>query len=124
MKKIVYGALALVPALGFAQTQESLGSLTGIVQFISKTVSALIPIFFGLAIVYFFWGLVKYIRSAGDPKAAADGKSIMIWGVIAIAVMASIWGLVGWLGGLFGIDSSTGPVNVGNWATDIGLDPQ
>ena len=100
MKKVIYGVLALAPALGFAQ---SLSSLDAILIFIQKTVRLLIPIFFGLAIVYFFWGLIQYIRSAGDPAKAKEGKSIMIWGVIAIAVMASLWGLVFWLQGIFGI---------------------
>ena len=100
MKKVIYSVLALAPALGFAQ---NLSTLDNILAFIQRTVRTLIPIFFGLAIVYFFWGLIKYIKAAGDPKLATEGKSIMIWGVIAIAVMASIWGLVLWLQGVFGI---------------------
>ena len=100
MKKVIYSVLTLAPVLGFAQT---LNTLDNIIAFIQRTVRTLIPIFFGLAIVYFFWGLIKYIKAAGDPKLATEGKSIMIWGVIAIAVMASIWGLVLWLQGVFGI---------------------
>ncbi len=103
MKKVIYSVLALAPTFGFAQ---NLTTLDNIVAFIQRTVRALIPILFGLAIVYFFWGLIKYIRAAGDPKAAAEGKSIMIYGVIAIAVMASIWGLVAWLQGVFGVSGS------------------
>ena len=106
MKKIVYGLLAFGPVLALAQTTNT-SALTEIVTFIASTVRSLIPIMFGLAIVYFFWGLIKYIRSAGDPKAAGEGKTIMIHGVIAIAVMASIFGLVLWLQGIFGISDVT-----------------
>ena len=105
MKRVTYGLLAFAPALAFAQNANT-QVLTDIVTFIGNTVRSLIPIMFGLAIVYFFWGLVRYIRSAGDPKAANEGKTIMIHGVIAIAVMASIFGLVVWLQGIFGIDSA------------------
>jgi hypothetical protein len=105
MKKVIYGALSFMPALAFAQTAPNLTNLDAIVAFFSRTVRALIPIIFGLAIVYFFWGLIQYIRSAGDPKAAANGKSIMIYGVIAIAVMISIYGLVAWLQNLLGVSS-------------------
>ena len=104
MKKFIYGVLAFGPVIALAQ---GTASLTAIVTFISATVASLIPIMFGLAIVYFFWGLTKYIRSAGDPKGAAEGKSIMIYGVIAIAVMASIYGLVNYLQSLFGITAVT-----------------
>ena len=106
MKKVVYGLLAFAPIIALAQNANT-QVLTDIVTFIANTVRSLIPIMFGLAIVYFFWGLIQYIRSAGDPKAAAEGKTIMIHGVIAIAVMASIFGLVAWLQGIFGIDSTT-----------------
>ena len=106
MKKIVYGLLAFAPVLAFAQGTNT-QPLTDIVTFIANTVRSLIPIMFGLAIIYFFWGLIKYIRSAGDPKAAGEGKTIMIHGVIAIAVMASIFGLVLWLQSIFGISNTT-----------------
>jgi hypothetical protein len=109
MKKVIYAVLASVPALGFAQSPNLTG-LDAIVAFIAKTVGALIPIIFGLAIIYFFWGLIQYIRSAGDPKKAAEGKSIMIYGVIAIAVMISIYGLVFWLQNLLGISPTSTPV--------------
>lgn len=101
MKKIIYSALAFAPALALAQTPNTAG-LTAIVTFIANTVRTLIPVAFGLAVLYFFYGIAKYVSSAGDPKKADEGKSIMIYGVIAIAVMASIWGLVGWLQNLFG----------------------
>lgn len=104
MKKVIYAALAFSPVMAFAQ---QLGGLTNIVLFIQSTVRALIPIAFGLAIVYFFYGLAQYIRSAGDPKKAAEGKSIMIYGTIAIAVMISIYGLAEWLRNVLGVSNTT-----------------
>ncbi|MFZ2621294.1 MAG: hypothetical protein WAX37_02185 [Minisyncoccia bacterium] len=102
MKKVIYGVLSFAPVLAFAAVD--LSNINGILNFIKTTVATLIPIMFGLAIVYFFWGLIEYIRAAGDPKKAAEGRSIMIWGVIAIAVMASIYGLVAWLQGATGVN--------------------
>lgn len=105
MKKIVYAVLALAPGLVLAQSPNFSG-LDQIVAFMGRTIKSLIPIFFGLAIIYFFWGLIEYIRSAGDAKKAAEGRSIMIYGVIAIAVMISVYGLTAWLQGLFGINAT------------------
>ncbi len=105
MKKIVYAVLAFAPGLALAQN-PNFGGLDSIVAFIGRTVRSLIPIFFGLAIIYFFWGLIEYIRSAGDPKKAAEGRSIMIYGVIAIAIMISLYGLVAWLQNVLGISSN------------------
>jgi hypothetical protein len=107
MKKVVYAVLAFVPVVAFAQSTINTSALDSIVKFIGKTVNSLIPIMIGLAIVYFFWGLVTYIRAAGDPKAQDAGKSHMIWGIIAIAVMVSLFGIVNWLQNLFGITNPT-----------------
>lgn len=108
MKKFIYGVLAFVPALAFAQNNASfdLTNIGTLVVAIGNIIASIIPIMFALAIVYFFWGLVTYIRAAGDPKAADSGKSIMIYGVIAITVMVSIYGLVNWLQDSVGINSS------------------
>jgi hypothetical protein len=112
MKKIVYGALAFAPVFAFAQAFSTGGIFDQIVTFIARTVRALIPIAFGLAVLYFFYGIAKYVSSAGDEKAAQSGKSIMIYGVIAIAVMASIWGIVGWLQTNFGLGTVAPTQNV------------
>ena len=54
-----------------------------------------IPVVAGLALLTFFWGLTKFIaRVGGDEKAVAEGKSLMIWGLIALFIMISIWGLI------------------------------
>lgn len=109
MKKIVYAALSLSPMLAFAQ-EGNLGGLERLVQQFGDILNNLvIPILFALAIIYFFWGLVKYIQSAGDPKAASEGKSIMIYGIIALVVMASVYGLIAWVQTAFGISGGATP---------------
>ena len=107
MKKVIYAIMTFAPVLTLAAFDAG-GNLQGVVDFIKKTVGNLIPIVFGIVIIYFFWGLAKYVQSAGDPKKAAEGKSIMIYGVIAITIMTTIYGLASWLGGLFGIGGTTG----------------
>lgn len=106
MKKLVYASLSFAPVLAFAQIPNTTG-LQAILNFIRTTVATLIPIVFGLAIVFFFWGLVTFLRAAGDPKAQEAGRNQMIWGVIAIAVMISIYGLVAWLQSVFGVSAIT-----------------
>ena len=105
MKKIAYGLTAFIPMLAFAQ---EFGNITTAVTQIGGIVALIIPIMFALAIIYFFWGLIKFIRSAGDPKAASEGKSIMIYGIIALAIMVSVYGLINWLTGTLAL-SNTAP---------------
>lgn len=105
MNKIIYGAMSLFPVLAFAQDANgTLGKITELVEGAANILKLLIPMAFALAIIYFFYGVAKYISSAGDPKKADEGKSIMIYGVIAIAVMASVYGLVAYLQSTLGVD--------------------
>ena len=47
-----------------------------------------------LALLVFFWGLVKFISKAGDQAAIEEGRKLMIWGVLALFVMVSVWGIL------------------------------
>ena len=64
-----------------------------------------IPIAYGLAVLFFFYGIAKYISQAGNEKAAKEGKSIMIYGVIAIFVISSVFGIIKFIGNTLGIDT-------------------
>ena len=100
MKKVIIAALALAPALASAQT---LGNLETLVRSIGRLVEIALPIVVGIALLAFFWGLVKYIFAQGNEESKADAKKIMLWGVIALFVMVAVWGLVQFIGNALGI---------------------
>ena len=77
-----------LPLLASAQTlNETLITL-------STLLNGVIGLFITLAIVVFFWGLIKYLFHQ-DNENAQEGIKIMFWGVVAIFVMVSIWGIIG-----------------------------
>ena len=96
-------AVYLLPTLALAQESGQFDNVEGLIESGSRIVGMLIPIVFALGLLFFFWGLAKFILSAGNPEAASSGKHLMIWGVLALFVMASIWGIVNFLGESFGI---------------------
>ncbi|MFA6353909.1 MAG: pilin [Candidatus Paceibacterota bacterium] len=72
--------------------------------------NSIIPLIFALATVMFVWGVVNFfVLNADEEKKRAQGKQFMIWGIIALAVMLSVWGLVGILGSTFNIRSTILP---------------
>lgn len=81
-----FGALAL-PALASAAT------LTDTLVFFSTFLNGVIGLFITLAIVVFFWGLIRYLWSMST-EDAHESLKLMFWGVIAIFVMVSIWGII------------------------------
>lgn len=103
MKKFIYGVMALSPAL----TLAAIGTTQTLVNDVYGLVKSIIPIIFAIAIIYFFWGLVVFLRGAGDPKVQEAGRNQMIWGIVAIAVMLSIYGIVNWLQLAIGITPTT-----------------
>ena len=100
MKKVIIATLALAPALAFAQ---SLGNIETLITSIGRVVALALPIVVAIALLVFFWGLVKFIFAQGNEESKADAKRIMLWGVIALFVMVSVWGLVRFIGNALGI---------------------
>jgi hypothetical protein len=109
MKKFIIPAvLALAPVFVFAQ---NLGNIQNLLNSFRNLVDLALPIVVALALLAFFWGLAKFIFASGDEDKREDGKRIMIWGIIALFVMVSVWGLVRFVGQAFGIDQG-GTVNI------------
>ncbi|GEM_PF-331466 len=87
LSALALGTLVL-PSLVAAQAD-----LFGTLAKASAFFNILIGLFITMAIVVFFWGLIKYLWSM-DQENAHEGLKIMFWGLIAIFVMVSIWGLI------------------------------
>jgi hypothetical protein len=68
--------------------------------------NAMIPFLFAVAIIMFIWGVIKFFIINSDEEAKREqGKQFMIWGIVALAVMLSVWGLVGILKTTFGLNT-------------------
>jgi len=86
---------------GNPKFQDVLCYITSIIN------DSIIPLIFAVATVMFVWGIVQFfILNADEEKKREQGKQFIIWGIIALAVMLSVWGLVGILGSTFGINTS------------------
>lgn len=57
-------------------------------------INPLITLMFGGALVVFLWGVIDFIKNADDTKGREQGKQHIIWGLIGLAVMASVFGLM------------------------------
>jgi uncharacterized membrane protein len=66
-------------------------------------VDLIIPILIGLAVVLFMYGLLRYIisKNSEDRKEAIN---VIVYGVVALFVMVTIWGIVEVVGYSLGID--------------------
>jgi len=103
MKKALLPLSYLAPILVFAAAAPD-ATVGGLVPLMENILGALTPIVVGLALLYFFWGLAKYILAQGNDENKEEGKMIMVWGIIALFVMVSVWGIIGLLGQTTGVE--------------------
>ena len=92
---------ALVPAVAGAVT------FLDTLNLVNTVLNAAIPMLITLALIYFFWGLISYIGSGDENKEKA--RDIMIYGILSLFVMVSIWGIIRLLQSTFKV-TSTDPI--------------
>lgn len=77
-------------------------TFAGLVQYkIVPIINAAIPLLASIAIIIFFWGVIRYIASSGGAKEHVEGRRLLLWGIIALFVLFSIWGIIGILKATF-----------------------
>ncbi|HDQ16762.1 MAG TPA: hypothetical protein ENN31_01405 [Candidatus Vogelbacteria bacterium] len=106
MKKVIYLSLLdvlFLPSMTLAQE----GTIQNAVEVFGGIIALLIPIMIALGIVIFFYGLAMYLLKAGEEEGQRGARNLMIYGVVAVFVMVSIWGLVAMIRESFGVESDT-----------------
>jgi len=74
---------------------------TGIIGVLNTVV---IPIIFTLAFIVFIWGVVNYFFiHGGEESKREEGRIFILWGIIGMAVLFSMWGIVNILLSTLGI---------------------
>lgn len=81
-----------------------------LVAFLQDALTIATGLILAAAVVFFLWGVSQFVRAAGDEEARKTGKNHIIYGIIGIAVMVSMWGLVNFLTKSANLTLSTGSV--------------
>jgi len=114
-------ASAVFPLISFAALDGVRGFLTSA----KSLINLLLGVVFGLAVLFFFWGIAQFIlNDSGNEKTRAEGKTKIVWGIIALFIMVSIYGILAMIGGLLGVETRVTPGNStgGNSGTSFGSD--
>ncbi len=102
--------LAATPLWVFAQGAGSgcgapVRSLSALVNFLLCTFQSVVPLLFVAALIYFLYGAITFIRA--DDKTRDEARNKIVYGLVGLFVMLSVWGLVGVLTNTFQLDPST-----------------
>ena len=101
----------LLPSLTLAQ---NFSGITTYLNLFASLLNLVTKIVFALAFLYFFWGMGQFILHSDDKTAREEGKKRMMWGVTALFVMFSIYGILYLLQDVIGFNagSSSGPGSI------------
>lgn len=89
--------LLFVPVLVFAAATtdicKDVPGFQGIICRLQRILNSLIPLLITLGVVYMVWGIVQYFIGDSE-EAKKKGRDRIIFGIIGLAVIISLWGLV------------------------------
>ena len=69
---------------------------------LGSLLNSVVPVLIALGVVYFVWGVITYVI-ASDEEAKKAGRDRIIFGIIGLAVIIAVWGLVAILNRTFGL---------------------
>ena len=89
--------------IAYAQ-QTNIRDLYDVAPAVSEYVNLAFFVLVALAVVVLVWGIFKFIIYAGDEAGRKEGRTVILWGVVGIFIMLSVWGLVNILRGTVSLD--------------------
>ena len=102
-------SIFLFPLITFGQTIncDATRGIDRLFCLIQRTINSIIPILISIAVILFLFGVLTYLVGS-KAESKSDGGKYMVWGIISIFVMVSVWGLVGLVGStVFGTSYGT-----------------
>ena len=57
----------------------------------------MVNLLLAVAVVYFLYGVMKFIMDQSSEDAQQDGKQHMMWGVIGLFIMVSVYGILNFI---------------------------
>ncbi len=71
----------------------------------SAILNPLILLLLAAALLIFVWGIVQFLGSEEGGEARNQGKKNLLWGLVGLLIMVSVYGLIQFILGTFGIPS-------------------
>ncbi|OHA87980.1 MAG: hypothetical protein A2741_01480 [Candidatus Zambryskibacteria bacterium RIFCSPHIGHO2_01_FULL_43_27] len=90
MKILSFFVISLIPYSAFAAS----GNLNSLIVEVGNIIEILIPIAAALALLVFFFGIAKFMLAGGDEEKMKAGKRLLVWGVVALFVISTLWGII------------------------------
>lgn len=78
-------------------------------RLVTYLLNPLILVIFAAGFFLFVWGLVQFLWSLNQGGKDTDGKQHMLWGIVGMFIMVSVYGILSLVTNTFGIDIRNPP---------------
>ena len=86
-------------------------------NFITYIINPAMLLLFACGFFVFMWGLVEFMWGLNQGEASNNGKSHMIWGVVGMVIMASVYSIIGIIDSTFSLNATNPDMSRGNTTT-------
>jgi hypothetical protein len=72
-------------------------------NFLTEIISPLLGLATSIAFVLFLAGVIRFFvsKANGNPDEIEKGRNHMLWGIVALFVLVSVWSILKFIGGSF-----------------------
>ena len=81
-------------------------------RFVTYIINPAILLVFAAGFLMFMWGLVVFMANVENESKRKEGKSHMLWGIVGMFIMVSVYGIVALLDNTFQLGALQGTVDI------------
>jgi len=111
--KNIYQKITILSLIFFPFVTHAQSNVNELIGKFLAIVNRLVPLIIAIAVLAFLWGMLRYVVS-DSPEKRKEAIGVIIYGVIAIFVMVSVWGLVNVLVDTFNFGPHNGVLQIKN----------
>jgi len=91
-------------------TCSKITDIGSLFKFVTCTViNSVIPLIILFAVTVFLWGTTMFMMNTADTTKRKEGKQFMLWGLLALFIIVSYWGIVKMFGDTLGFSGVKPP---------------
>ena len=94
MKKLFAFIVTLAPGVASAQTLSSINNINQVASKFTGILNTITVLLISLAVLWIIISVVRYLIAGGDSEKRKEGGLRILWGIVGLFVIVSIWGLV------------------------------
>lgn len=76
-------------------------------RIVDYVIDPAVKVVFTLGLFFFLWGLVQFLWNLKDGHVDENGKNHMVYGMVGMLIMVSVYGIIALIMNTFGIDPGT-----------------